>query len=172
MFDLLTGIGGAIITGGATGLLGTAITGILSFFQERQRHGQEVELRRLDIELNKAEAASAEKIAAMEAESAESRSGAAALALSYEEAARRWSRTGDSWLMQIVDAIRGLTRPALTWVLVALVGVIYFTVGADDSTDDIQARVIDTILYLATTSVLWWFGARQIAKGQRPPGAG
>ena len=165
MFEMIAEAGLAILTGGATGLLGTAITGVMAFFQERQRHAQEMDLRRLDIDLARTEAAAAENVAAIEAEREGDRTDAAILTASYEEAARRWSRSGDGWLMQLVDAVRGLTRPALTWALVALVAAIYFLLGASDEVDAIRARIIDTVLYLATAAVLWWFGARQVAKG-------
>ena len=39
---------------------------------------------------------------------------------------------GEGRLMQFVDAVRGLTRPLLTWSLFALVGAIYFLLGASD----------------------------------------
>jgi hypothetical protein len=37
-------------------------------------------------------------------------------------------------------------------------GVIYFTLGIDKPT--MQAQIVSTVLYLATASVLWWFGSR------------
>ena len=77
--------------------------------------------------------------------------------------------------MQFVDFVRGMTRPALTWGFVALTGAIYFTMGDADAVVDgtaVKARIVDTVLYLTTTCVLWWFGARQIAKGARPAGTG
>ncbi len=167
MFETLLETGAAILSGGATGLLGTAITGVMAFFQERQRHAQEMELRRLDIDLAKVEAEGAAAFAAIEAESERDAAASEAFQASYDEAARRWSRTGDGWLMQMVDAIRGLTRPALTWALVGLVAAIYFYLGAEDyQAAEIRPRIIDTVLYLATSAVLWWFGARQVAKAR------
>lgn len=171
MLDLLT----SILTGGATGLLGTALSFATSYFQARQRHAQELELRRLDMELAKVEAAGAERVAALELESGTARAELAAFRESYREAARRWSRPGDGWLMQFVDFVRGMTRPALTWGFVVLTGAIYFTMGDADAVVDgtaVKARIVDTVLYLTTTCVLWWFGARQIAKGARPAGTG
>ena len=52
-----------------------------------------------------------------------------------------------------------------TWGLVALVGAIYFTLSAGDlAPESVKPRIIETILYLATAAVLWWFGQRQIEK--------
>lgn len=155
----------AVLTGGATGLLGTLVSGAIDFFQSRAEHKREVELRRLDIELAQTEAGSAEKVAAIEAESADNRAELGAIEASYREASSRMSRPGDGFLMKFVDFFRGMTRPVLTWGLVALVGVIYFTLGAGDlGPEGVKPRIIETILYLATASVLWWFGQRQIEK--------
>ena len=164
MFEAILETGAAILSGGVTGLLGTAITGVMSFLQERQRHAQEMDLRRLDIELAQTEAMAAERTAAIEAESEREQAQAGMLTASYEEAARRWSRSGDGVLMQLVDVVRGLTRPALTWTLVGLVAAIYFWLGSSADVDALRARIIDTVLYLATAAVLWWFGARQVSK--------
>ncbi len=160
MLDVLL----SILTGGVSGLLGTAVSFFSSYFQAKQRHAQEMELRRLDMEMARAEAASAERVAAVEAESARDQAAWSALEASYKEASRRWSRGDSKWLV-FVDVVRGLTRPGLTFMFVGLVGTIYFTLGGSDmETIDIRPRIIDTVLYLATTCVLWWFGARQLAK--------
>ena len=118
--------------GGATGLLGTAISGVIDFFQARQNHAQEMDLRRLDIDLAKAEAEGAERVAAIEAEGVRDQAEWEAMAASYREAGARWSRPGEGVLMQLVDFTRGMTRPELTFGLVALVGAIYFLLGASD----------------------------------------
>ena len=152
----------AIVTGGATGLLGTALSFVTSYFQAKQKHAHELELRRTDMELAKIESAGFEKVAAIEAESAETAAAYKALQDSYAEAARRWSLPGDGWLMRFVDFCRGMTRPALTWAFVGLTGAIYFTVAAEDA--GTRKQIIETVLYLTTTTVLWWFGARQISK--------
>ena len=165
MLETLLNLGTSILTGGATGLLGTAMSGVIDFFQARQRHGEEMDLRRLDIELAKAEAEGALARAAIEAEAERERAEWEALEASYRTAARRWSRPGEGWAMQLVDAVRGLTRPALTWSLFALVGAIYFLLGASEfTTEPLRPRIVETVLYLFTAAILWWFGARQIEK--------
>ncbi len=165
MFEELLGFGMSILTGGATGLLGTAISGVIDYFQGRQRHAQELDLRRLDIELAQAEASGAERVAAIEAEGERDRAEWEAMTASYREAGARWSRPGDGVLIQLVDFVRGMTRPVLTWGLVALVGAIYFLLAsADAHAEKLQPRIVETVLYLATAAVLWWFGQRQIEK--------
>ena len=165
MLETLFNLGVSVLTGGATGLLGTALSAVVDFFQSRQRHAQELDLRRLDIELAKAEAEGAAAHAAIEAQATREKAEWEAMEASYREAARRWSRPGEGWAMQLVDVVRGLTRPALTWSLFAPVGAIYFLLGASDlAAVSLRPRIVETVLYLFTAAILWWFGARQIEK--------
>ena len=160
MLDLLT----SILGGGITGLFGTLISAGTEWFGAKQRHAQEVELRRLDLEMIRAEAEAGARTAAIEAEAERDTAAWSALEASYREARARWSRGDSGWLV-FVDVVRGLTRPGLTFLFVGLVGAVYFTLGGSDmETLDLRPRVIETVLYLATTCVLWWFGARQLAK--------
>lgn len=168
MFDTLLSAGVSILTGGATGLLGTALSAVVDYFQARADHKREVELRRLDIEHARIEGDSAERTAAIEAEGERDVAEWDAMAASYREAGRRWSRPGDGVLIQLVDFVRGMTRPVLTWCLLGLTGAIYFLLGATDAhAAALQSRIVDTVLYLATAAVLWWFGQRQIEKRRR-----
>lgn len=148
----------SVLTGGATGLLGTAISAGIGYFERRQRHQQELDLRRVDLEITRAESVSAERVAAIEAESTENATALRAIEASHRSAEVRWSR-GDSGWFVFVDVVRGLIRPVLTLGFVALAGAIYFRLPAA-SPADVGARLIDTVLYLATTTTLWWFGTR------------
>ncbi|MBC6440609.1 MAG: hypothetical protein GDA49_09450 [Rhodospirillales bacterium] len=202
----------ALITGGATGLLGTFVSAATDYFQARQRHRQEIRVRRHDLELHRARAALAERGATIEAqlarmqdnlkdendrmrdelraeivriqdelkaENARMQDELAALKASHEEPGLRWSRPGDGPAMVpsmvFVNVIRGLLRPLLTVAFLGLTAIVYFTLdggyvtnitppGGGTTEINIHSRVIDTILYLTTTTVLWWFGARQIGK--------
>ena len=152
MFDLLFQHLPAIFTGGATGLLGTALTVGTKFMVTRQQNAHELKLRAIDMEMIKLEAAHVDRQAEHEAEIAE----AQALTESYREAAARWSRPEDGPMMKFVDFCRGMLRPGLTVYFVLLLTVIYFTVA----TIQLRETIITTLLYLTTTCVLWWFGAR------------
>ena len=151
----------SILTGGATGLLGVGITFAVDYFKRKQAHEHELELRRIDLDISRAESASAERIAATEAEGEESSRAWGALEASYRASTTRWSHGDSQWLV-LVDVIRGLTRPALTWGFVILTGCIYFLLSEIDG--PIRERIIETVLYLTTVTVTWWFGARQVAK--------
>ena len=156
----------SLLTGGATGLLGTMFSGVLDHFERRQRHQHELELRRVDVELAKTEAASAERTAAIELEKVEIEAEGNALTASYREAMQRWSRGESAWIVA-VDVVRGLLRPVLTLAFLALTALIYFHESSDVL---IQTRIINTILYLTTTCVVWWFGGRKRGGGKAAKG--
>jgi hypothetical protein len=61
----------------------------------------------------------------------------------------------------VVDTLR-MVRPVLTLFLLTLVGGIYFT------TDDfaMKAGVIESVLFMASSAVTWWFGDRSL-KGRK-----
>ena len=109
----------SFLTGGASGLLGTVLSGVMSFFQARQRHQQALEMRKIDLEEMRMEAESAERVAALDLEARTNEADAKALAASYREASSRWSKglaltPAQAWVMVGIDAIRGLMRPTLT----------------------------------------------------------
>lgn len=68
-----------------------------------------------------------------------------------------------------VNAIRSLTRPALTLLLVTIAACIYFT-----SPPLAQADIAWQLLALAGTALGWWFGSRPAESLRRPaaPGGG
>ena len=168
MFEFLgevAGVAGAVLTGGASGLLGTAVSAATKFFQRRQAHRHEVELRKLDMEHARIEAAGFERAAAVEVEGERERAAWSALEASYREAATRWSRGDSPWLVS-VDVVRGLTRPVLTFMFVGITATIYFTLATQY--EGVRWAIIHTVLYLTMTTVVWWFGARQLDKPPKP----
>ncbi len=162
MMDLLT----SFMTGGLSGILGGVLTGLLSYFQERQKHKQRLEMRRLDIEEIRLEAESAEKIAALDLEARTSEADAKVMAASYREASTRWSKgltltPAQAWVMVGIDTVRSLMRPGLTAFTVYVMFRIWHDIGAD---------VLDAahaFIYIGTTCSLWWFGSRQIDKAMK-----
>jgi hypothetical protein len=80
------------------------------------------------------------------------------------------SRIG-KFLLVIVDFVRGMTRPGLTLYLIwevhktraeieailAEAGVSGISIG---EAIGVYTLVVETILFLVTTAVTWWFGTR------------
>ena len=154
----------SLITGGATGIIGTALSTGFKFFEKKQAQIHELELRKFELKQMEKEAVIAERITAMEMESATQQAEYAGLQASYKEAATRWTQGTEltpwqTWCMVLVDVVRGLMRPLITVVLVGYIGWIYSETLADPN-----SPVVSTVLYLATACVLWWFGSRQTDK--------
>jgi len=145
----IMGLAASAAGGGVFGLFGTALGRIAGFFERRQvlahetaRWAHEVELIGLQQaaarEETEAELALADVSGSWDGLSA-SMTAEAAIAGSY-----RW-----------VDAVRGLTRPALTLLLWLIALGIWF--GADPAG---RASIVETATFAATAATLWWFGDR------------
>lgn len=162
MLDLIMGV----LSGGVTGLIGTVISGGMKFFENKQKHGHELAIMDMEIKQMHVEAEIAKDVAELEMEGKDRQAAWSALEASYKESTSRMS-TGDSAWLIVVDVVRGLMRPVMTLGLLVLMGVIYFTVASGLTAPDgmeMQVKIIFTVTYLATTSVLWWFGTRMMDK--------
>ena len=144
-----------LLSGGATGLLGTVLSGGLSYFNKRQAGKHALQMREMDLKELQLEAQMAEKVAAFNLESA-------ALQGSYKDASTFITSNmqltkGQQWVALFIDLIRGLMRPAITlfflWMAYRL-----FLEGT------LASDIEHAIIYMTTTSVLWWMGSRQVEK--------
>ena len=148
MEDMI-GLTASAAGGGLFGLFGTALGRVAGFFETRQaqaheraRWGHESTLIELQMQAGREETEAelaltdtAGRWAGLEA----SMQAEAAIAASF-----RW-----------VDAVRALTRPALTVLLWAIAAFVY--VSANESG---RAEIVDTATFAATAATLWWFGDR------------
>lgn len=168
-----------VLSGGVTGLAGAGIQLFAQYKMkqldmqlEAQRGSQELEKRKVDLEITKEENAGRFKIAEKEGETAQSVAETEAFGKSLFHEPDRYSSTevtkNQMWWLVLLDFIRGITRPALTIYLCALTTYIWWQVRqliatedlSGDSVLEIWKLVVNTILYLTTTVVLWWFGVR------------
>lgn len=147
--DELVGIAASAASGGLFGLVGTALGRVAGFFERRQeqaheraRWAHEGDLLALQMQASReeteAEIALAETAGSWEGLTA-SMAAEAAIGASYP------------W----VNAVRGLTRPALTFLLWLIAGAIYF--GAEAAG---REAITETATFAATAATLWWFGDR------------
>lgn len=135
--------------GGVFGLVGTALGRVAGYFekrqifaQERDRWAHETNLLQLQREED-VDAAESERALALEA------GRWAGLTASLQSDAS----IGPSY--RWVNAVRGLTRPALT-LLLWLITCAVFSVSDAASRD----AIVDTATFAATAATLWWFGDR------------
>jgi len=146
---------GSVLSGGVTGLFGAGISSVIEYLKQKQKDQHELAMIQAERETLKLEIQGRERVADIQAET--SRDIAESKAFSESLIADRASySTGNSKWLVLVDAVRGLTRPVLTLMLVVLTSVLWFT------TDDqiLQSQIVATVLYVTTASILWWFGSR------------
>lgn len=60
---------------------------------------------------------------------------------------------------ELVDCFRAATRPALTWLLMVVLLIVFLR---SDST--VQAAMADQITFGSFTALFWWFGSRYSRK--------
>jgi len=167
--SIVSGIS-SLLSGGATGIIGSIVTNISDYFEQRRKNQHQLKLRELDIQ-------EMEKEYEWRAKITEQKTETKVQEISYDHDSRSYTsgmQLKSGWLkapLVFVDFIRGMVRPALTIFLIVLVWMTFNKVqGVIDSAGmealnpdkamSIYAGVIDMILYLASTAVTWWFGTR------------
>ena len=152
MLDLLMGV----VSGGATGIIGSAIGGVFKFLGARQaakekaaERSHELDLQRLQISARDAETEN--ELAILTTQSASDQ-----LRDSYQHDATVGATT------PLIAGVLRMVRPLLTFVLIALTATIYFTLDSTVLAQgvDLQARIVNTVVYTTSAAVLWWFGDR------------
>ena len=109
---------------------------------EQARWVHESEMQKLRIEAD---------AAGREAELHAAETSGAWVGLSASMAAEAVIGESDNW----VNAVRALTRPALTVLLWGITGTVFL--GADKAG---QVGIVDTATFAATAATLWWVGDR------------
>jgi hypothetical protein len=142
----------SLLSGGATGILGTLIGRIVGFYETKQKYEQELKLLELQAKINAEE--SERELAIAQAKAASDLRVA-----SYQH--DTGTGQGSQW---VTNTLR-LIRPALTIVLVIAVIMLWFT--AEQFEADIRTQVVVAIIYLATSAVTWWFGDRAPTMSKR-----
>jgi len=171
---------GAIVGGGATGLLGSAISVWGEFKKNQLLFDHQQKMKDLDTKAMRMEAELELKKVETEGEISMAIEETRAMANSYEHDKATYykgelGKFGRA-LMVFVDFFRGMIRPSMTTYLVVLTTMIFWEVqdlvnGLEGGITNTQAmallqQIIMVILYITATVVLWWFGTRQkIIKG-------
>ena len=146
----------AIVSGGATGILGTVVSGVFKFMDRkaeaadrRDKLAHELKLHELQIQAGQAETENELRIA-------EATTSREQLLASYQHDIS--AGPGYKW----VSAILRLVRPTLTFVLIGLTAWIYHGLEGTTISGGVQleAYIINTIVYTTSAAVLWWFGDR------------
>ena len=195
MIDILSSVLTGVLGGGATGLLGVLLQ--RWFDHRKQQSDLDLirlqlqaarETRQMELEAQERMASNAEATKALQAQldahSREVEADAAAYAASVAgdratylaPEAQQGSRLA-RWAMGLVDMVRGLMRPAITTYTLALLTLVmlwvrdlYLRAGLQMTpaqVHELAMQCVGTVVYLAVTTVVWWFGVRP---GQPPAG--
>lgn len=183
MGDLFSGLF-AILSGGATGLLGVIAQRIFDHWKLKQEndrlaiiHAHELAMKKADAEIMAQEWAQRAKVAEIEAAGKEAVADAQAFAASFNEPQRysegvkvgKWGGI----LLVLADVSRAVVRPGLTVYLAWIATELYYqsdkiitlvnvTVHQQVLTE-LHKQIVLTLLYLFVTCVCWWFGTRNKA---------
>jgi len=185
---------GTVLTGGLTGLLGSALTTTFGFFNQKAKNKHELAMRKLDHELMVKEAEIGMQVTEAELQGD--------LALSMEESRRealkqtaqdklagttldklfdhKWTTPFGVFiavLFGLLDFIKGFIRPGMTLYMTVLVTMIYLSakqtlnqpglgLTAPQALELIH-QLLDTVMFVFTTITLWWFGERAPARIMR-----
>tara|TARA_R110002167_G_scaffold353111_1_gene566253 strand:- start:624 stop:1079 length:456 start_codon:yes stop_codon:yes gene_type:complete len=151
MFDIIA----SVLTGGATGILGSLVGTVGRFLEKKQKlkemtlqFDQEIKLQELQITSRKEELESEKAIAEMETV-AEMKSASYAHDASY----------GPTTV--VISSMLRFVRPVLTLLLLAFTGYIFWQVRENPT---IVHELSNQMMFLTTTAVAWWFGDRSLRK--------
>lgn len=171
--------------GGLTGLIGSAVSKVFEYKTKkleieaaRERFTHEVALRKVDAEIMKEEWAARTKVADIEATAKIEVADSAAFAESIKSDDKNYldylDKLNDKqdWFFVILEFLRGSIRPFLTLYLCGITTLVYIKATRLMNADiilpgmayDMVTNIINTVLYLTTTCVLWWFGTRNSEK--------
>lgn len=185
MLEILGQSLGAILAGGATGILGSLISLAGEFKKIKEQHRHEERMQEIAIRSMEIEAKLKLEQTAVEGEIKEELAALETLRASYgHDKATYFKYTGIKWidgmggfLFGLVDFVRGMIRPVIT-IGMALVAVeVHNELIAmmdrmqqpltQDQAATIYANLNNVILYITTTVILWWFGTRAGASSMR-----
>lgn len=187
MFEILGTLLTGVLSGGATGLIGV----LIQRFFDLQHKKQDLEQLKLRLENAKElaliESERAKRAGELELEGKFVETDASILTASFKHDAASYlapdAQQRKGWvggmavgLMAVVDFVRGILRPGMTAYLCWLVTVMFFWARdvaqangvhlTAEHAMQIVVQVIATILYVFTTSALWWFGTRPPKQGR------
>lgn len=160
---LLAGLLSSSGLGAITGLLGTALNKGFALVDAKNQRIEAAAQRAENAEIRAHELATINAHAEVDAEAREAQKNildltaraAERLASIQSEAQSAASRS--RW----VNDFAGMVRPVLTFGLIGALVAAWYTVPATEGTHAaLMAQSLDTLCYLASTAVTWWFGDR------------
>lgn len=174
MFDWIGDALMAVVGGGATGILGSAVqsffqfkTKLLDIEQENIRLAHDAKMVEIEADANL-------RISQQEAAAQADNNAYVMQTSSYEHDKRQYmpESGAPTWIigaLGAVDVIRGLVRPSLTLYVAVAITIILVEANAlvesvDGLGEDVRLaaamEIWRMVAYIATTIFFWWFGQR------------
>ena len=183
----------SIIGGGLTGLIGNALTSFTNFKMQKLKNQHEEKMSELDMQTIRLEAEMNVKVTQAETEGKIALADVEALKTSIAEAQKplfqesymnklmkspwtAWIGAILSFLFGVVDFLKHLARPALTYYLMGvstwITIVAWQTMQQVSETTPLTTaeayglfdKIITIMVYLTVSCVSWWFADRRTAK--------
>ncbi|MEM1035772.1 MAG: hypothetical protein AAGI14_03315 [Pseudomonadota bacterium] len=152
----IAGLAASAAGGGLFGLVGTALGRLAGFFEKRQQLAHEKARWQHEVQLIELQQKAAR--AETEAELALADVTGSWQGLDASMKAEAEIRASYKW----VDAVRGITRPALTLILWLIAACIWLGAGLAE-----REAITETATFAATAATLWWFGDRGPSANRR-----
>ena len=185
MLEFLT----AGVIGTITGIVGNAITGIFNYKTQKLKNVHDENMAKLDMQHLKVEADANIRVTKAKVEGEVELAEVQAMKTSYtmlnsnlfdkaymkyimERSWLAWCAVPITLMFALVDFLKHLARPALTYYLVGASTWITIlswklmdgvTLTGDQAFDLFQL-VVMTVIYLTASCVGWWFGDRRVSK--------
>lgn len=160
-----------VLSGGVTGLIGAGITRLAEYKTKKLEFEHEGHMKELDLKIMAEEWAHRTQIASVEADAKIEAGDIEAFKASFNEpelysgkvaTLTRWQ----SWVLVLLDFVRGVVRPGLTLYLCLITTYLYWDahsiipgMGVDAATQ-LVGQIVNTVLYLTSVVICWWFGTR------------
>jgi hypothetical protein len=180
MLDWIGSILGSVMSGGITGLIGTGLTALAEYKEKKLAFSHEERMVELEQQTIKIEAEAAVQKTTAEYEGKVEVADSEAFAESFSaDKATYMTNYKDNWftsiLFTIVDFIRGMTRPLLTFYLCAvttwMAWKVYIITGNiilnPIQAIDLLQQIVSAVLYLTITACTWWFGTRGLQRSNK-----
>lgn len=145
----IMGLAASAAGGGLFGIVGTALGRVAGIFEQRQHHAHERALWVHQQVMHDATRAAERERGRVALEQA----GVEGRWAGLDASVKADAAIGESY--RWVNAVRGLTRPVLTFALWAITAFIFVQADAYG-----QGQIIETSTFAATAATLWWFGDR------------
>ena len=182
----------SILGGGLTGLIGTCVSSLVSYKTKKMELDHQIKMIEAETGAMKAETEANIKITHAQTEADIQKAEMQAFETSMQLGSKDYTKEGYiadlmkhkylKWigallitLFAIVDFLKGLARPAITYYMIGLstyltvvVYRIIQTTGAEaipiSEALPIFKYIINSLLFITTTVILWWFGERRVGK--------